>query len=118
MTDILIRDIDGEKLAAMDALAQAAGQSRQEWAKAVLYAALAAPVVKRAYRLRGYAGDGLVNIVRYPEGGEPGGGAKDCDQAQFTAYKQARDLVARNQAGDRERAIGLLQAAGFEVFEQ
>jgi hypothetical protein len=119
MTDILIRNVDGDKLAAMKALAAASGLSLQKWAETVLYAATAQPVVKRAYRLRGYAGDSLINIVRLSDGGAPGGGTTGgLTQAQLAAYKRAQDLVQRNAPGDREQAIGVLQAAGFEVFEQ
>lgn len=54
-----------------------------------------------------------VNISLYdPKGGETnvGGGASNCNQAQFTAYKQAKSAMAR---GDEKAAQSILRAAGF-----
>jgi hypothetical protein len=118
MTDILIRDIDTAQLAAMDAHAAAAGQSRQEWAKAVLYAATAGPVIKARYTLRGYGENAaFVNIRRDEISKGSTAHAQDLSEAQWAAYRQARDLVQENAPGNRERAIIVLQDAGFDVRE-
>jgi len=47
-----------------------------------------------------------------PKGGESnvGGGASNMNQAQFTAYKQAKSAVARK---DESAARAILEAAGF-----
>lgn len=116
MTDLLIRNVADTDLAAMDAHAAALGKSRQEWAKAVLLAAIAPPVVKARYTLRGYGDNAaFVNIRR--EGREAIATADRLTESQWAAYRQARDLAQENAPGNRERAIILLQDAGFDVRE-
>lgn len=119
LRDLLVRGFTETEMDLLDAAASAANVSRNEWAKRELLRAALQPVVRRHYGLLGTADNGArIRIERY--------GDSDLDiepeyanvtQEQQELCDQAIKLVERNDPGDREKAIGILQRAGFEVFE-
>lgn len=119
MPDILLRGFSDEDMDRMAQAAQAAGQDRMNWAKGLLVAAASGPLTRKRYAYRGLAENGASFTLRRLDDGPKGvhGGADRCDQAQIDADRQARLLFARNEPGDRERGLGLLRDAGFEIFE-
>jgi hypothetical protein len=61
--DLLVRGLTYRDIRGLDAAANAAGLSRNEWAKRMLLRAALAPVVRRNYGLVGTAANGArVNI--------------------------------------------------------
>lgn len=119
MPTFTIRDLSEATADAIKLQASAAGLPTEAYVRQLLDAQATQTQPKPAYRLRAYDlnNDGAsITLVR-DRSGLSGQGARDCSQAQHTAYQQARDLVTRNQSGDRERAIGLLRQVFDEVFE-
>jgi hypothetical protein len=114
----IIRASD-EQAQTWDAAANAAGLSFESWARQYLDRAATGPITRPRYGYKGIAENGAtITIKRHSDGPNgTGGGAANCSQEQFDAYQRAHLLVSRNEPGDRERAAGLLQAAGFDVFE-
>src|SRR5690348_6209494 len=72
LRDLLVRGLTYRDMRGLDAAANAAGLSRNEWAKRMLHRAALAPVVRRNYGLVGTAANGAhVNIERYELYGLP-----------------------------------------------
>jgi plasmid stability protein len=113
---VSVRGLRDGFLADVDVRAGAEGLSREAWLREKLEALVQGPVVRRRYKLRAYGeGDTYCQVNR--EWDIVTEGAKNCSQEQFAAFKRAAELVRRNEPGDRERAISLLQAVFDEVFE-
>lgn len=117
MPQILIRDISDEAAAALQAHAAAAGLSREAYVRLWVESLTAQALVKAAYTLRAFGPDAARAYLRREAAGVTGHTATNMSLAQAEAYRRAVLLVERNAAGDREQAIGLLQAAFDEVFE-
>ncbi len=120
MSDLLIRDVPEEIMAALSQKASAAGQDRMSWIRAQLVKLAAEPIITERYAIRFYADEGPAkgSIRRFSDGvNGVGGGCSDLSEDQFGAYKKAQDLVRRNGLGDREEAIFLLKSHFNNVFE-
>lgn len=120
MPDLLLKDFSREELDRLTQVAQAAGLDRMNWAKQVLLQASSAPLVRKRYAYRGYAGANGARLVirRRGDEAEPvDGELVQGDPLQSEADGRARDLIRRNAPGDREQALRLLHEAGFELFE-
>lgn len=119
MAQFHVRDIPEDVAEKVDALANAASQSRESWLRDLIVAATKQPVVKKEYTIRVYGANGKGLIRRYGDGpNNVGGGCSGLSQAEFDAYKKAEDYVSRNEPGDREQAIRILSQVFEEVFEQ
>src|SRR5437667_3690754 len=106
-----------EQVTRWHAAAEAVGLSWEEWARQQLDAATAAPIIRARYGYQGIAENGAqIRIVRYGEA-QNAVQTDNCTPEQIEAFIQAQDLIRRNRAGDRERAVGLLQNAGFNLLE-
>lgn len=114
--DVLLRGFNSDEIEKIDALASAVDMSRHMWMKEAVLNATKAPVVKERYAIKVYGFNGRGTIQRHGNG--VGGGCSNFTQNEFDAYTKAKDFVARNEPGDRERAISILQDAFEEVFEQ
>jgi hypothetical protein len=122
---LLVRGFTADDLRRLDSAASASGMSRNEWVKRTLLRAALAPVVRKNYALKGLGPEDItISIDRYERFGDPNldvevraEGLERLDDKQTELYEASVRLVERNQAGDREKAIGLLQQAGFEVYE-
>lgn len=117
MKDLIIRDVPGEILTALDDLAKQANQSRQQYLLTRL-AELAeiGPIPLRwgegfkAYTPNG----GEVTMKKLTESVQAG--AKNLTQTQMDAYQRAK-LVAHPKNGNKwAEARKILEDAGFEVF--
>jgi hypothetical protein len=120
MPDLLLKDFSREELDRLTQVAQAAGLDRMNWAKQVLLHAASAPLVRKRYAYRGYASANGARLVirRLGDAPEPvGGELEQADPMQSEADRRARELIGRNEPGDREQALRLLHEAGFELFE-
>lgn len=117
--DILIRDVSEAVAASLQAKATAAGQSQAAYLRSLLEREAAGQPVKARYSIKGYAANGArCTITRHgDEPGGVGGGAASMTQAQADAYRLAKELVACNAPGDRERAVALLAGQFEDVFE-
>lgn len=119
MAQFHIRDFPDDLVSKVEALASASNLSREAWLRELVINATKQPVVKKEYSIRVYGAKGKGLIRRYGDGpNNVGGGSNDFSQVEFEAYKKAGDYVSRNEPGDRERAISLLQNVFEEVFEQ
>lgn len=101
----------------MQAHAAAAGLTQGEWLTALIERAVTQPAVKVTYKIRALGPNSAHASIVRDRGGLGPGGASNMSQDQADAYKKAKLLIGRNEAGDRERAIGLLSAVFEEVFE-
>jgi hypothetical protein len=120
MPDLLLKDFAREDLDRLTQVAQAAGLDRMNWAKQVLLQAACAPLVRKRYAYRGYAAANEATVLIRRVGDAPDPVAGELDNAtplQLQADQRARALIRRNEPGDREHALRLLQDAGFELFE-
>ncbi len=121
MHDLLVRGFTKDDLERLDSAAEASGAaSRNEWAKLVLLKASYAPAVRKRYAIRALGPDkATISIYRF--GDQPirdlEYGRSGCSTEQEALFQHILKLIERNEAGDREKCIGLLYEAGFEVFE-
>ncbi len=113
MPDILIRDVSDAAAAAIQAHAAAAGQSQQQYLGALVEALADRPIVaaRYAYRAIGPGKAVLRRTSDHPNGTTTTG--EGWSQEQADAVQRVGLLVIRNQSGDREAAVALLQS----VFE-
>lgn len=119
MAQFHVRDIPEEVAEKVDALASASNQSRESWLRELIVNATKQPVIKKEYSIRVYGANGKGLIRRYGDGSNNvGGGCNNLSQEEFDTYKKAEDYVSRNELGDREKAISILQSVFEEVFEQ
>ena len=117
MPTFTIRDVSVAAAQAIKERAAAAGQSTEAYIRVWIEQSAKEPLVKQRYTLKAIGPDAARCHIRREVDGVVGRGAANCDETQFGAYKHAIELVARNEPGDRERAIGLLQVHFEEVFE-
>lgn len=120
MADILIRDIPDDIAKALTEHAQAAGQDRMTYIRAMLIQAASGPIVKKRYAIRFYndANSSRGLIRRF--GDDPRQTSYGCDVADSEAGKaveRAIDFVRRNGPGDREEATWELRNHFDHVFE-
>lgn len=114
-----IREIPDDVAAKVDALASAADQSREGWLRELVINATKQPVVRKRYTIKVYGASGKGLIRRYDDGpNNVGGGANNFSDEEFDAYERAKDLVSRNNPGDKEKAIGILQRVFEDVFTE
>lgn len=97
--------------------AAALGMKFEPWARQLLNQAAMQPTIKQSYKLRAIGPNDANAVIGRYKTGLNAQGAANLSQAQYDAYKQAKLLIERNGAGDRERAISLLQAQFADVFE-
>lgn len=120
MAQFHIRDFPDELVPKVQALADAAGQSREGWLRDLVVNATKQPVVQKRYTIKVYgASGGKGSLRRYDDGpNNVGGGCNNFSDEEFDAYERAKDLVSRNSPGDREKAIGVLQRVFEDVFTE
>lgn len=113
MPTLTIRCSD-EQYASIQAAAQNAGTSMEGWARGVLDAAAAAPVVKERYAYRAIGpGKAIVKRVSsHPNGTVVTG--EGWSQETADAMQRVKLLATRNEPGDRESAVALLRGH-FEI---
>jgi len=126
MPTFTIRDVSDAAAQAIRERAAAAGKSTEAYIREWIEMQAQQPIVKERYTLKALGPDAARchirrDLIERTASGDRygiiGRGANGMSQAQADAYKQAISLVERNAAGDRERAIGLLQAQFEDVFE-
>lgn len=117
MATFTIRDVSDTAAQAMRERAAAAGKSTEAYIRAWIEMQATQPVIKERYTLKALGLDGSRCHIRREDDGTIKRGADSCDETQYGAYKRAVELVTRNDPGDRERAIGLLQVHFEDVFE-
>src|SRR5262245_39599209 len=106
--------LDETGYASIQAAAQNAGKSMEGWARDLLLAAAAGPVVRERYGYQAI-GPGKATVKRYS--GKPndqtvvGAG---WDQATAGAMQRVKMLIIRNDPGDRESAVALMKEH-FEI---
>lgn len=113
MPDILIRNVSEAAAAAIQSHAAAAGQSQQQYLTALLERLAGEPIVKSRYAYRAIGpGKALVRRASdHPSGTVTTG--EGWSQEQADALARVKVLIIRNESGDREAAVALLQS----VFE-
>ena len=119
MPDMSIRGFSEEDYAALKSQASAAGKSFEAWAREILLATLKAPVVKERYAYRVYAATGGRGKITRHSDHVNGTSAtfSGFNQHEADGIKKAEDLIRRNEVGDREKAVALLQQTFEEVVE-
>lgn len=117
MPTFTVRDVSEAAAQAIRERAAADGLSTEAYIRRWIEMQMTQPTVRTRYTLKAVGPDSARCHVRREVDGVVGRGADSCSQAQFDAYRQAIDLVGRNGPGDRERAIGVLQAQFDDVFE-
>jgi|SRR4029077_6394241 len=119
MPDMSIRGISQEDYDALKNLAAAAGKSLETWARDTLRSFLYAPVIKERYAYRVYSENGgRGKITRRSD--DVNGTSEtfaNFGQEEADALRRAADLIRRNEVGDREKAVVLLQQVFEEVME-
>lgn len=116
--DILVRNVPEDIDTALKTHAKAAGMDRMEFILSQWQRLLEQPIVTERYGYRVYGKTGQGLIKRYSD--HPNGTSAtfaEFDQEEANAIKRAEDFIRRNQPGDREKAIALLQEAFGDVFE-
>jgi plasmid stability protein len=117
MPSFTIRDVSDASAQALRERAAAAGKSTEAYIREWIEMQAQQAVIKVRYTLKATDESGARAHIRRDFDGVIGRGADNCNQEQYNAYKQAIDLVSRNEAGDREKAIGLLSVQFSDVFE-
>lgn len=112
---LIIRGISAETGELLSARARDAGfPSRESWLKAEIERLALSPSSPPSYRLRCYGPEGAFASIRRLDSGSLEIGAGGLSDTQVHAYQGAQSLIRQNVPGDREKAIGILQAV-FEV---
>lgn len=119
MPDMSIRGFSQEDYDALKAQASIAGKGLETWARETLLSTLKAPVIKKRYAYRVYSASGARGkITRYDDGPNSTSATfSNFNQQEADIIKRAEDLIRRNEVGDREKAIALLQTLFEEVME-
>lgn len=119
MPDMSIRGFSEEDYAALKEQARRAGKPLEGWAREILLKTLKSPIVKERYAYRVYSkSGGRGKITRYENGPNGTSGTfANFGQEEAEAMRRAEDLMRRNEVGDREKAIALLQDTFEEVME-
>lgn len=116
---ISVRGLPSGTLAKIDAKANAAGKSREAWLREQIESIVEGPIVRERYAYR-FAGPNEARGVIRRESNHPngiGGSCQGLDEGQMDVYRKARDIIRRNEPGDRETAYDLLKSAFTDVFE-
>ena len=61
-----------------------------------------------------FSGEATCTLVKYTD--SVGGGASNCTQELFDAFKKARRVADPRNQGDWQKARRILEEAGWEVF--
>lgn len=119
MPDMSLRGFSDDQYAGLKAQANAAGKGLEPWAKETLLATLKAPVIRERYAYRVYStGGGRGKVTRHSDHPNATSATfSGFNQEEADAMKRAEDLIRRNEAGDRERAVALLQQTFEDVME-
>ena len=114
MPDILIRNVSNEAAAAIQSHAAAAGQSQQQYLTAMIERLADRPIATTRYAYRAIGpGKAVVRRVSdHPNGTTTTG--EGWSQEQADALARVKLLVIRNEPGDREQAVSVLQSV-FEI---
>lgn len=119
MAQKIIRNIPDDVMAAIEQKAQAAGVSSEEWIRGLLVREASTPIVRERYAYRVYAKSGARGkITRHSD--HPNGTSatyENFNEDEAKVLSRAADLMRRNDPGDREKAVALLQSAFEEVME-
>lgn len=114
MAQFIVREVSDEAAAAVKAQAAAAGKSVETFIRDWLESHIDKPVISERYGYRA-VGPGKAVIKRHSS--HPNGTVaigEGWSQEQADTVQRARLLIQRNQAGDREQAVALLQSQ-FEI---
>ncbi|HEX6552301.1 MAG TPA: hypothetical protein VF026_06035 [Ktedonobacteraceae bacterium] len=121
MPDLLVRDVPSEVADALSERARAAGMDRQEWLRQHFAQLVQLPVVKVSYTLRFFGPqDEVYGFIKRSPDGKIGLQLRPVallTLEQRSAFRQAGELVRRNNPGDREKAFKALSVAFEEVYE-
>lgn len=119
MPDMSIRGFSQEDYAALKGQASVAGKGLETWAREILLATLKAPVVKERYAYRVFSKNGgYGKITRQSDApNETSDTCRGFSEEEAKVLSRAADLMRRNEPGDREKAVALLQSAFEEVME-
>lgn len=119
MAQKVIRNIPDEVMSALEQKAQAAGVSSEEWIRSLLVREASEPMVRERYAYRVYAKSGARGkITRHSD--HPNGTSatyENFGEEEASVMRRAADLMRRNDPGDREKAVALLQSVFEEVME-
>lgn len=119
MSDLLIRDIPDDIMAALSQKASAAGKDRMNFIRDLLVKVAAEPIITERYAYRVYSESGSKGIIkRYSN--HPNGTThvyQSFSEAEAQVMDKAADLIRRNGPGDREKAVAMLQGTFEEVME-
>jgi|SRR5579872_4116432 len=120
MPNLNVTDLPEETMAGLTAKARAAGYpDRLSYVRDLLNKDAQSPLIAERYAYRFYGPGEATGIIRRLSNhvNGIGGGSDHCTMKQMQAIKQAQDLMRRNGAGDREKAVAILQGEFEEVFE-
>ncbi len=119
MTDILIRSVPDTVADQLADMAAAAGEDRMAYIRKLLVQHVAGPVVRERYAYRVYTAHGgrgkITRDSNHPNG--TGATFTGFSQEEATVMQRVEDLVRRNEPGDREKAVALLQQTFEDVME-
>lgn len=119
MPDILIRDVPEDIANWLTVKAAESGIDRMAYIRNLLTQHASGPVVKERYAYRVYTTSGARGKITrhsdHPNG--TGSGFSGFNQEEADAMRRAEDFIRRNEVGDREKAVALLQATFEEVME-
>src|SRR5260370_35193960 len=104
MPDILIRDVPEDVARALTEKALKDGtMDRQAWLRKKLIELAAQPTIRDRYQFKAFSEQGAqATIRRHIAATGVGGGATNCSQEHFAAYKRARLLAERKELADTQ----------------
>lgn len=121
MADIIISNIDEALVMALDERAAAAGMRRDAWLREQLAALATGSIVRHTYVLRAFDNRpervGTLHLTRRNDGTIDITNSYVSTPAQRGAVQVVKELMTRNEPGDRESAIQLLKEQFEQVFE-
>lgn len=121
MADIIIRGVDEALVQALDERAAAAGMRREAWLREQLVALASGAIVRRTYALRAFDNQperaSTLQFARYPDGSVEITKWHALTPAQRDIMFPVKGLMERNEPGDREAAMRMLQEHFEQVFE-
>lgn len=121
MADIIIRNLDEALVLALDERAAAAGMRREAWLREQLVALATGSIVRHTYALRAFDNRpervGTLHLTRRYDGIVDITNSYVSTPEQRGAVQVVKGLMTRNEPGDREAAIQLLQEQFEQVFE-
>lgn len=121
MADIIIRNLDEALVLALDERAAAAGMCREAWLREQLVALATGSIVRHTYALRAFDNRpervGTLHLTRRYDGIVDITNSYVSTPEQRGVVQAVKGLMTRNEPGDREAAIQLLQEQFEQVFE-